>query len=211
MALYYCVNVIQPGPRPPRHRIAEHLWGEHCIFDWAGNSETPEDTRWTELTLELCATRARVNIDHVSLEPLILNVCAESIHLALKVANLIVDYGGGKMVLVGCGEEEMENMGGAGNDTRKAELKQQWKEQEREALIASIPIPHEDLRSLLDHLDAHFDQDDEYCDHTLRITAAFLQQRGLAHETVLPWLREHGGYCDCEVLANVGGTFEDLI
>ncbi len=102
-------------------------------------------------------------------------------------------------------------MSGMSNNPRKAELKKQWKEQERHDLAASIPMPHEDLRGLLDHLDAYFEQDDAFCDHTLRVTTAFLQQRGLAPEKVAPWLREHGGYCDCEVLANVEDKFGGLV
>ena len=31
----------------------------------------------------------------------------------------------------------------------------------------------------------------------------FLQANGLREATIIPWLGEHGGYCDCEVLANV--------
>jgi hypothetical protein len=35
--------------------------------------------------------------------------------------------------------------------------------------------------------------------------------RGLAVEKTVPWLREQGGYCDCEVLANVEDRFGELI
>lgn len=41
------------------------------------------------------------------------------------------------------------------------------------------------------------------CDHSRRITKAWLVGRGHDVETVFAWLDTQGGYCDCEVLANV--------
>jgi hypothetical protein len=95
-----------------------------------------------------------------------------------------------------------------GKDPRKEELKKAWREQERQKLAASIPMPPQDLRALFDHLDQVSGPE---CDHTLRMTTEFLQERGLDVERVLPWLREHGGYCDCEVLANVEDRLEGVI
>lgn len=93
------------------------------------------------------------------------------------------------------------------NDPHKEELKKAWREQERQKLSASTPMPPKDLRELFDHLDQEIGSG---CDHTLRLTTEFLQKRGLDVDRVLPWLREHGGYCDCEVLANVEDTFGNI-
>ena len=41
------------------------------------------------------------------------------------------------------------------------------------------------------------------CDHSRRLTQAWLAARGYEAANVFAWLDEHGGYCDCEVLANV--------
>jgi hypothetical protein len=41
------------------------------------------------------------------------------------------------------------------------------------------------------------------CDHTRRLTQEFLERHGLPAERVLAWLDGNGGFCDCEVLANV--------
>ncbi|MBD7923165.1 DUF2695 domain-containing protein [Xanthomonas sp. Sa3BUA13] len=41
------------------------------------------------------------------------------------------------------------------------------------------------------------------CDHSLRFTRRFLQDHDLPEAAILPWLGEYGGFCDCEVLANV--------
>jgi hypothetical protein len=93
-------------------------------------------------------------------------------------------------------------------DPRKEELKKAWKEQERRKLTAFIPMPHQDLRNLFDYLDQ---ESASGCDHTLKLTTEFLQQRGLDVDRIVPWLREHGGYCDCEVLPNVEDTFGEII
>ena len=93
-------------------------------------------------------------------------------------------------------------------DSNKDELKKAWREQERQKLIASIPLPLQDLRDLFEYLDS---EGAEECNHTLRVTTAFLQQRELDVERIIAWLGELGGYCDCEVLANVGGEFAEIL
>ena len=93
-------------------------------------------------------------------------------------------------------------------DPRKDELKKAWREQERQKLTDSIPMPPQDLRELFDHLDQ---ESESGCDHTLRLTTEFLQKRELNIDRIVPWLHEHGGYCDCEVLANVEDKFEEII
>jgi hypothetical protein len=54
------------------------------------------------------------------------------------------------------------------------------------------------LNDLLDYLDANL----ESCDPTTKLTNTFLRGQGLDEGSVLPWLADHGGYCDCEVLSN---------
>jgi hypothetical protein len=93
-------------------------------------------------------------------------------------------------------------------NARKEELKKSWKEQERQKLIASIPMPYQDLRGLFDHLDREGAPE---CDHTLRDTVEFLQKHGLDVERIVSWLREHGGHCDCEVINNVDDTFGEIV
>ena len=93
-------------------------------------------------------------------------------------------------------------------DPRKEEMKSAWRLQETDRLVASIPMPHVDLRALFDFLDREGAQQ---CDHTLRETIQFLRQRGLDVERVVPWLRAHGGYCDCEVIFNVEDKFGQIV
>lgn len=41
------------------------------------------------------------------------------------------------------------------------------------------------------------------CDHTHTRTQRLLAANGVTDDTpALAWLREHGGYCDCEVILN---------
>ena len=56
------------------------------------------------------------------------------------------------------------------NDARKHALKKAWKEQEHQKLVASIPMSHQHLRDLFDHLDR---EGAPQCDHTLRETIEF--------------------------------------
>lgn len=91
----YRFNVVQPGPRPPYYRLAEHFWGAGCNIDSDGNSETPDDTQWTELTVELRATGERIDVDPISLRPLVLQVRSSSMKLAREAAKYLADYCGG--------------------------------------------------------------------------------------------------------------------
>ena len=93
-------------------------------------------------------------------------------------------------------------------DARKEEMKRAWKEQQRQKLLDSIPMPKQVLRGLLDYLER---ANAPKCDHSLKETSEFLQARGLDVEEVIPWLHEHGGYCDCEVILNVANEYGDII
>ena len=93
-------------------------------------------------------------------------------------------------------------------DPRKEALKKAWKEQENQKLLAGMPLSKEDLKELFDYLDR---PDPPPCDHTLRETISFLGKKKLDVKRVVPWLKEHGGYCDCEVIFNVDDKFAELI
>ncbi len=88
---------------------------------------------------------------------------------------------------------------------RKAALKQ-WKHAERAELVAGMPLSPEQLHRLLDYLDANL----KACDHTTKLTTIFLHSEQLEKGTVLSWLGGHGGYCDCEVLANLTDLDDSL-
>jgi len=94
------------------------------------------------------------------------------------------------------------------NKDRKRELKAAFKTGELETLEASMPLSKEDLRGLFEYLD---NEAASGCDHTAKKTLSYLRARSLDSERIVPWLQELGGYCDCEVLANVEQQFEKIL
>jgi len=67
------------------------------------------------------------------------------------------------------------------------------------------PISREQLEALCDHVDEVLEN--QPCDHTLRISAAFCGSEGLPEDSLIAWLREEGGACDCEVSLNIARRF----
>ena len=94
----YSLHVVAPGPRPPYPKVAEHLWGTGCNFDSDGNSDPWDDREWTELTLILRSdTEQRVDIDPISVDPLILVVRSSKQSLCQMTADFIVSVSGGEV------------------------------------------------------------------------------------------------------------------
>ena len=77
-----------------------------------------------------------------------------------------------------------------------------------------MPISKTELKILLDYLnDTLFEVREKgniwcSCDHTKNRSRAFLVSRGLPTEPILRWFEEYGGFCDCEICANVGDRWE---
>src|SRR5262249_17667305 len=76
---------------------------------------------------------------------------------------------------------------------------------ERDAIHSSLPLTPEQMRSLCDFVDQQLSESE--CDGTLRAALLFLEQQQLPVDPVVSWLRNNGGYCDCEVLANAEERF----
>lgn len=83
---------------------------------------------------------------------------------------------------------------------KKAALRE-WREGERAKERAAFPIPAHRLREMFDMLDRALPISG--CDHTRRLITTWLETNELPVDAVFAWLDEHGGFCDCEVLANV--------
>jgi hypothetical protein len=90
---------------------------------------------------------------------------------------------------------------------RKEQLRE-WMERQRDSARARVPLPAEHLDALFDALDAELSA--HPCDHTLKISRSFLEQRALPIEPVLAWFAAQGGFCDCEVLANVEEHWQEV-
>jgi hypothetical protein len=84
---------------------------------------------------------------------------------------------------------------------RQRDLLRQWKEQQRAAARAALPLPDEQLQALFATLDRELSA--RGCDHSRRLTRGFLEGRGLPIVEAFAWLDRHGGFCDCEVLVNL--------
>jgi hypothetical protein len=87
------------------------------------------------------------------------------------------------------------------DDERKRELKRAYKSDEKAAARAKMVLGEEQLNSLLDFLDERLP--DDGCDHTLRLTHQWATAQAVDPDRLAQSLAEFGGYCDCEVLANV--------
>lgn len=90
-------KLIEPGPRPPYYKVAEHLWGAGCNFDSDGDTSSPEATDWTELTIiSRSDPNQRVDIDpHPEDGPLVLVIRSEHLELAKAVALFLQREAGG--------------------------------------------------------------------------------------------------------------------
>lgn len=74
---------------------------------------------------------------------------------------------------------------------------------------AAMPLTRHELLSLCEWVEAKLKH--EGCDHSYRYTEAFLRNSGLPVQDILDWLSEEGGYCDCEVIANVKQVYEESV
>ena len=80
-------------------------------------------------------------------------------------------------------------------------MKRQWRDQQRRVAFAALPVPVAELKAMFDMFDVELPR--KGCDHSRRLTQAWLTSRGHDVERVFAWLDTQGGFCDCEVLANV--------
>ncbi len=81
------------------------------------------------------------------------------------------------------------------------------KERQKQEFESSLPMKRTLFKNLFDHLDIQLEENG--CDHTNILTKTFLDNNKVGNnELVLIWLADNGGYCDCEILANVEEMFE---
>lgn len=73
------------------------------------------------------------------------------------------------------------------------------------AFDSLLPMPADLFHQLFNTLNDRLGE--QPCDHSLRVTEAFLEESDIDADAVIEWLAEHGGICDCEVIANVEEHF----
>ncbi len=87
---------------------------------------------------------------------------------------------------------------------RRKQILDELTKKQNEEFANSLPMSRDQFQNLFDFLDEQLSD----CDDTLKLTENFLLENGIADkERISKWLGEHGGYCDCEVLANVEEYF----
>ncbi len=91
------------------------------------------------------------------------------------------------------------------DDERKRQLKRQARDNERKSFLDAMPITLSQARNLLETLGMKL----THCDHTHRLTREWCIGQSANVDAVVEWARNNGGYCDCEVLANLADPIED--
>jgi hypothetical protein len=84
--------------------------------------------------------------------------------------------------------------------------KRAWKNEQKALARAAFPLSDESMEQLFSAVDQELTANG--CDHTLRFTESWLKQSGFYQQVTLAWLKDHGGFCDCEVLANACDHWE---
>ena len=80
------------------------------------------------------------------------------------------------------------------------------RKKQRQQYAAALPLSTAQMAALFNFVDDRLQESE--CDNTLRHTVSFLQKHQFPQEPVLAWLRNAGGYCDCEVIFNAEEEFE---
>ena len=98
---------------------------------------------------------------------------------------------------------------------RKKEIKKQVVGAEHAAFLASMPLPIVQVVSLIEYVGNELHSRDPKitpaCDHTFRFSNAWCVQNAVDMQAMGQWLRDHGGFCDCEVIFNVDGRLEEAL
>lgn len=88
----------------------------------------------------------------------------------------------------------------------KKASKKLYEQQQRGIFENSLPLSRDVFERLFNYLDEALEGG---CNDTLSLTEVFLHNEGVRDiDKVLLWLNDNGGYCDCEVLANVEELFD---
>ena len=91
---------------------------------------------------------------------------------------------------------------------RKKELLKAYANEQKQSFKDSLPMDEELFWNLFDYVGEKLEANDG-CDHSLTFTREFLGQQNVDVESVLDWIVNGGGGCDCEVLYNVEERFEE--
>ena len=93
--------------------------------------------------------------------------------------------------------------------SKRKEILKAIKEKELAEFRQNLPMSEDKFIRLFELLVAELHA--HVCDHSLKLTKQILSNLCVKDVlSVLAWLQEQGGYCDCEVMMNVEEKFEYL-
>lgn len=91
---------------------------------------------------------------------------------------------------------------------RCSQIHKELQEKAKIEFDKSLPVSQEIFQNLFDFLDGKLEEHD--CDDSLKLTKQFLETNLVENiDEVENWLKDNGGFCDCEVLYNVEEKFEE--
>ncbi|WP_163400443.1 DUF2695 domain-containing protein [Flavobacterium fluviatile] len=92
---------------------------------------------------------------------------------------------------------------------KRKEIRKQLAEKELAEFRKGLPFDENIFPKLFDFLDIELNKNG--CNHTTILTKTFLDKNKVSNTTdAIEWLADNGGYCDCEVLANIEDLFDYL-
>ncbi|KEH97606.1 DUF2695 domain-containing protein [Clostridium botulinum] len=91
---------------------------------------------------------------------------------------------------------------------KKKELMKKYVQDQKNDFEKSLPFNKALFEELFNYLDEVLENYE--CDDTLKYTTKFLKDKNIPLEKSLNWMNENGGYCDCEVLANIEDKILEL-
>lgn len=90
---------------------------------------------------------------------------------------------------------------------RRKQIQRELQEKAQAEFEKNLPISRELFQNLFDFLDEELEGN--ACNDSLKMTKQFLEFQNIQNkEEVENWLKENGGFCDCEVLYNIEEFFE---
>ena len=91
--------------------------------------------------------------------------------------------------------------------SKRKEILKAIKEKELAEFRQNLPMSEDKFIQLFELLDAQLHA--YGCGHSLKLTEQILSNLDVKDVlSMLAWLKEQGGYCDCEVMMNVEQKFE---
>lgn len=90
---------------------------------------------------------------------------------------------------------------------KRKDLQEEYTRKQQEEFNNSLPMGRMLFTDLFDFLDKELSEQE--CDNELTLTKAWIEVNNPDNaDKIIRWLRDHGGYCDCEVLMNTEEYFE---